>query len=153
MLVICSSWVTDCCKSQVLRALGKRRICLLYIHPGSPPTPCQTDRHFLLSLSLSFGSVEGVRDAWELRTSPESSELIIRRFKASWMDRSAYATFNCSFPPVHVGLEGRPDFLLRERVWGNLIFWGERGRDGVDCVCRCCVFVRQQCVDPPVSDW
>lgn len=26
-------------KVKVLRALGKRRICLLYIHPGSPPLP------------------------------------------------------------------------------------------------------------------
>lgn len=44
-------------KVKVLRALGRRRICLLYIHPGSPPTPCQIAFFF----SLSLGNVEGVR--------------------------------------------------------------------------------------------
>lgn len=46
-------------KVKVLRALGRRRICLLYIHPGSPPHPLSNRWLFLLSLSL--GSVEGVR--------------------------------------------------------------------------------------------
>lgn len=59
------------------------------------PPPCQIAR-LCLFLSLLCKCWRG-ENAWELRTSPESSELIIRRVKASWKDRSAYATFNCSF--------------------------------------------------------
>lgn len=55
----------------------------------------------LFSFSLSLLEVLRGWVSWGLRTSLESSELIIRRLKTSWRC-SLSATFNCSFP-VHAG--------------------------------------------------
>lgn len=153
MLVTCSSWVTDCCKSQSIKGTWEKEdLPIVYPSRLPPPTPCQIDGFFF---SLSPWEVLKGWDAWELRISPESSELIIRRFKASWMDRSADATFNCFFPPGACRFRRKTGFLAQRMSMGESYFFFSFGKgkgDGVDCVCRCCIFFPWQFVEPPVSD-
>lgn len=56
------------------------------------------------------------------------------------MVRSADATFNCSFPPGACRFRRKTGFLAQRMSMGESYFFGKGKGDGVDCVCRCCIF-------------
>lgn len=98
MLVKYSSFLV---KSQIVGALGEKKY-LGIVYPGFFFFLLSKLDFFFFSFSLSLLEVWRGWHSWELRTSLESSELIIRRLKTSWRCSTSSATFNCAFP-VHAG--------------------------------------------------